>query len=318
MIKQTIDKQWQTFQEFFFHFDSLYQLGLMRLVMSTSLLGIYLWRQFVVDFYFSNKTGLVLESQAMGLLPELYRPFFSLFFWPDALTPWVHGFLLFLLLGLVLGIGGRIWTLLTWVLCLAFVHRNYFVAYGGDLIGSVWLFYLSWTRHNVHFSVLNLINSERFKKYKCDMFSSAGARMVQIQLCVIYCFTGLHKLKGTSWWDGSALWLALGNRQYAITDFTWFSHWPLMVAMMGYTTLLFEIYFFALVWNSKTKPYVLACGVAFHVGVALTMGIWSFAGVMISAYVLFIKKEQLRQTLFSMNPFIVKDLGQQTSNAISK
>lgn len=295
-MKQKINQLWNAFQKFFFHFESLYQLALMRVMVSVSLLGIYIWRQFVVDLYFSNKTGIVLENQAMSLLPEIYRPMVPMFFWPDSLTPWVHGFLLLLLLGLVLGVGGRLWTLLTWCLCLAFVQRNYFVAYGADLIGAVWLFYLSWTRHNVYFSVLNLINPDRIKNNKCDIFSSAGARLIQIQICIIYCFTGLHKLKGASWWDGSALWLALGNRQYAISDFTWFSHWPLIVAMMGYMTLIFEIYFFVFVWNSRTKPYVLIAGVLFHVGIALTMGIWSFAGVMISVYALFFKEEQLRQS----------------------
>lgn len=310
-MKQVIDKIWHAFQNFFFNFESLYQLGLMRLIVSVSLLGMYIWRQLVVDFYFSNKTGLVLESQAMGLLPELYRPMITMFFWPDLLTPWVHGFLLILLLGLVLGVGGRIWTLLTWVLCLAFVQRNYFVIYGGDLIGAISLFYLSWTRHNVHFSVLNLINPDRVKNYKCDIFSSAGARMLQIQICVIYGFTGLHKLKGVSWWDGSALWLVLGNRQYAITDLTWFSQWPLLVAMMGFMALFFEIYFPALVWNSKTKPYVLMFGVAFHVGIAITMGIWSFAGVMISVYALFFTEAQLRQSplkYFSLKFFLQRGL----------
>lgn len=295
-MKQKINRVGYAFQNFFFQFESLYQLGLMRLVVSTALLGIYIWRQFVVDFYFSNKTGIVLEKQAMSLLPEIYRSLVPLFFWPDALTPWVHGFLLFLLLGLVLGIGGRLWTLLTWCLSLAFIQRNYFVAYGADLIGTVWLFYLSWTRHNKYFSVLNLLHPERIKNIQCDMFSSAGARLIQIQISVIYCFTGLHKLKGASWWEGSALWLALGNRQYAISDFTWFSHWPLMVAMMGYMTLIFEIYFPLFVWNPKTKPYVLMAGVFFHTGVALTMGIWSFAGVMIGAYALFFKEEQWRQS----------------------
>lgn len=301
-MKNKVRGLWELFQKFFFCFPALQQLALMRLIVSASLLGIYIWRQFVVGFYFSNETGLVLEEQAKTLLPELYQPAFYWFFWPDSWNPWMHGLLLLLLCGLVLGLGGRLWTLLTWILSLAFIQRNYFVIYGADLIGTAWLFYLSWTRHNVYFSVLNIINPERVKKNHLDIFSSAGARIIQIQLCIIYGFTGLHKLKGLSWWDGSALWHVLGNRQYAVMDLSWVAQWPLLMGVATFTSLFFEIYFPILVWNQRVNRYLLTFGVLFHVGIALTMGIWSFGAIMVSAYLLFLKES----TLIKLKHFFIK------------
>lgn len=288
---------WETVQNFFFAPRSLYHLGLMRLIVASALFGLYCWRQLEVSFYYTNSQGVVLKEQALNLMPEFYRPLFSVFVWPDSWVAYVHAILVLLLLGLVLGIGGRLWTLITWLLCLGFVQRNYFVAYGADLIGAMWLFYLSWTRHNAYFSVLNYFDRERMSRIKCDFLSSAGARMVQLHLCVIYGYTGLQKLKGTSWWDGTSLWTVWGNRQFTVVDMAWTSQWPLMIAVFVFMTLFFEVYFPVLVWKPKIRPWLLIFGLFFHLGIAVTMGIWSFAAVMVSAYVLFFEQDTTLETI---------------------
>lgn len=290
-MKNRLRLLWSSVQDFFFEPRSLYQLGLMRMIVASALFGLYCWRQLEVAFYYTDAKGVVLKAQSLNLMPEFYRPLFRLFFWPDSLVPYVHGALVLALLGLALGVGGRIWTFVTWLLSLSFLQRNYFVAYGADLIGTMWLFYLSWTRHNAYFSVLNYCDRERISKIKCDIFSSAGARMIQLHLCVIYGFTGLQKLKGMSWWDGTSLWTVWGNRQMTVVDMAWTSQWPMMIAGFVFMTLFFEVYFPVLVWRAKIRPWLLFIGFCFHLGIAVTMGIWSFGSIMVSAYVLFFSDE---------------------------
>ncbi len=300
MVRQKFNRAVDSFvncfnqvQKFFFDSTQLYQLGLMRLILSSALLGVYLWRHLEVEYFFTNKHGIILDTQAMGLLPEFYRTPFPFFIWPESWATYVHGFFLLLMLGLVLGIGGRVWTLLTWFLSLGFLQRNLFISYGGDLIGTVWLFYLSWTKHNSYFSVLNLFNKSRINQIRNDIFSSAGARMIQLHLCILYGFTGLQKLKGASWWDGSALWLVFGNPQYTVVDLAWTAQWPNLIGALTFSTLIFEIYFAAFIWNKGIRPLAIMFGICLHIGIAISMGIWTFALVMLSPYVLFCTKKQI-------------------------
>lgn len=290
-MKTAILKYWNAIQNFFFAPRSLYHLGLMRVIVSSALFGLYCWRQLEVQFFFTDKNGVILRDKALEILPEFYRPMLRLFIWPEGWIPTMHALLVVALFGLMLGVGGRVWTLCTWFLSLGFLQRNYFVAYGADLIGTMWLFYLSWTRHNVHFSVLNYFNKERISKIKCDLFSSAGARLIQLHLCVIYGYTGMQKLKGMSWWDGTSLWTVWGNRQMTVVDMAWTSHWPLMIASFVFMTLFFEVYFPVLVWRPRLRPWILFFGFLFHFGIAITMGIWSFGSVMVSSYVLFFNED---------------------------
>lgn len=284
-------KLWTSFENFFFAPSSLYHLGLMRFIVSSALFGLYCWRQLEVQFFYTDSHGVILKNQAFTLLPEFYRPSIQLFIWSDALVPWIHGLLLVGLFGLMLGIGGRLWTFVIWLLSLSFLQRNYFVAYGADLIGTMWLFYLSWTRHNVYFSVLNYFRADRQQTIPCDIYSSAGARLIQIHLCIIYGYTGLQKLKGMSWWDGTSLWTVWGNRQMTVIDMAWTAQWPLMIAVFVFMTLFFEVYFPVLVWRPKLRPWLLLFGLCFHGGIALTMGIWSFGSIMVSAYTLFLPQD---------------------------
>lgn len=269
--------------------DSFFALGLMRMLVASALFGLYIWRQFEIGFFFTDKESIILRNESLQLISDFYRTPFSFFIWPEAWIPFVHLMLIILLLLLALGVSNRPLTFLTWFISLSFFQRNLYVAYGADLVGCLWLFYLSWTQHNVRFSILNYFKPDRPLQIKPDFMTTCGYRMIQLQICVIYGFTGLQKLKGMSWWDGTSLWTVLGSSQMAVFDFQWASHFPLMIAILVFSTLFFEIYFPMLVWNSKTRTPVLIFGLLFHGGIAISMGIWSFSIIMLSSYFLFIE-----------------------------
>ena len=56
-------------------------------------------------------------------------------------------------------------------------------------------------------------------------------------MCVIYFFAGARKLSGTTWWDGTAMWLSLANYEYQTIDMTWLAYWPLTVAFLTNLTV---------------------------------------------------------------------------------
>jgi hypothetical protein len=264
----------------------------MRILLGATLFLLYLSRQGVIGLFFTDQ-GILPSQLALEVIPEFYRPVFSWAFWPDSWNGAVHGVYLVGLLCFTLGLGVRATFLLTWVLHTSFIQRNYGVAFGADLIGGLFLLYLSFTHCAVRYSLNHLLGLKSLKEKSHDLLSNAFYRVIQIQLCIIYGYTGFEKLKGSTWWDGTALWSVFANPQMVIWDMTWMSHFPWVIVYLTFTTVLFEIYFPALVWFKPLKFPLLVFGVAFHFGIGLLMSLFSFAFVMLAPYFLFLESSQL-------------------------
>jgi hypothetical protein len=119
-------------------------------------------------------------------------------------------------------------------------------------------------------------------------------RLLQVQLCVVYFFSGCGKLLGASWWEGTALWGAAANVQYRTLDITWLAWHPLVTNALTLTTLWWEVTYPALVWPRLTRPLVLAMAVLVHLGIGLAMGMMEFGLAMIVANMAFVPPAAFR------------------------
>jgi hypothetical protein len=284
-------KIWESWSEFWFSPQSLLQLAIFRIVLCGTMSLMYLDRWLDWKLFYSD-AALVPREIALKVMPEFYRPPFEWYFWTESQMGIFHGLLVLGLFLLALGIGGRLVAICTWILHIGFLHRNYSVAFGADLIGGIFLMYLALTQSCARLSVLHLWFGKA-KFTKPDLVTNTFYRMIQIQLCVIYGYTGFEKLKGSTWWDGTALWSVLANPQMVIADFSWIRFIPMAVVFITFSTILFEIYFPVLVWNLKFRKFFLVTGFFFHAGIGLTMALYSFAIIMLSPYILFLKEEWL-------------------------
>jgi hypothetical protein len=210
----------------------------------------------------------------------------------------MHAILVVGLLLLTMGIGGRILMVITWVLTMGFMQRNYAQNFGADVIAALMMFYMLFTNSCARLSVLNLIGKRADFK-KSGMLTSMMIRMMQFQICVIYGYTGWEKLKGGSWWDGTALWSVMANPQMTTMDFSFLRYAPWMIPIVAYLTIIFEVYFPVMVAWPKTRYLWLILGVFFHAGIGLFMGLGPFALVMMSTYFLFINPLILEQKVVS-------------------
>jgi uncharacterized membrane protein YphA (DoxX/SURF4 family) len=114
-------------------------------------------------------------------------------------------------------------------------------------------------------------------------------RLIQIQLCVIYCTTGLVKVKGTgfmegTWWEGTSIhyainYIVMNRNSYAMLPIPYWFTQPLT-----YVTLVWEVLFPVLVLHRWTRRFALAFGILFHVGIFFTMAIGWFGFYMIDLY----------------------------------
>ena len=152
------------------------------------------------------------------------------------------------------------------------------------MIATYFLFYMAFADHR----------PGRSRKDRRGTLGSIAYRFCQIQLCVIYAYSGFDKLKGGEWWQGLALWDVVANSQIARFNMVWAHHFPLTIAVMTYMSLAWEIYFPALVWVPKTRRFMLIFGVLFHIGIGTLMVIPFFGALMIATYIFFLTQSEIK------------------------
>lgn len=266
---------WQTWEKFWWPEVDPRSLKATRVTFGISVLLLYSIRFWRMDFY--NENSYIPRDQALDLLDSFQRPWFSWNFWPDSWALGIHSLFMVLILLFTLGYTRRPLVILAWILHVGFLHRNFGASMGVDIMVAVFLFYLSFT--------------EVWKKSGYDILTRLMVRMLQVHFAVIYFYTGLEKLRGASWWDGSSLWIIFNNPQMSVFNLEWTRNIPSILALMVHSTVLFEIFFGVLVFNRSTRFLALGLGVMFHTGIAFLMDLWAFAALMLSQYFLFLTQE---------------------------
>lgn len=109
-------------------------------------------------------------------------------------------------------------------------------------------------------------------------------RMIQLQMCILYCVAGAWKLAGESWWTGDALFYSLQNPQVArfvVPVGAWME--PLFKAG-SVSVALWEFTFPLLFVVRRLRPWALVFGLLMHLGILLTMNIGFFSLAMLATY----------------------------------
>lgn len=275
---------------FLFKPENAASLGLMRILLCGTLFYLACYRHINIDQFMDG--SLVPRDLALAVFPDFYRPYISFFMWPDAWARQVHLILIILYFLNTLGFSNRPLMFVTWAIAQGFIQRNYSMLFGADLIGNLFLFYLSFTQANEFYSLKNKIFKSR--TVVTDSLTTVFLRIMQFQISIIYAYTGFEKLKGSTWWDGTALWTVLANPQFTNFDFIFLRNFPIFFAIGTFVTIVFEVYFPAMVAFKKTRPYWLAAGVFFHLSIGVLLSLMSFSLIMCSTYFLFLHPQVLR------------------------
>ncbi|MBV6516204.1 MAG: hypothetical protein HPKKFMNG_01865 [Planctomycetes bacterium] len=191
--------------------------------------------------------------------------------------------------GLIFGLGTRLCALAAFVLLTSFHHRNPNILNAGDILLRSGLFYLalmpSWRAWS-----LDRLLGRRLGWHAAPLLKAWPVRLAQIQLCLLYLFTGIEKcrpgLEG-DWLSGDAVGRSL--RFVTIARVDWFSGLPLWLgAPVTWLTLAWELAFGLLVLWQRTRPAALAFGVLVHAGIFATMEVTHFSFTILAFYWLFV------------------------------
>lgn len=202
-----------------------------------------------------------------------------------------------------LGVGSRVTAPLAWAVAVSTARRNPFILFGFDQIVALWVFYLGVTGASGQaLSIDRLIGRRRGASGppRPTVSANLGLRLIQVHLCVIYGAAGLAKLRGISWWDGSAILKLLGNGEFRPFDLMWVLSGPKSLYLLNLAThlaLWTEILYPVLIWKKSLRPWVLGAAVAMHAGIAITLGLTEFSLSMLAGNLAFVSGARLRSLL---------------------
>ena len=238
----------------------------------------------------------------------------------------IHSGVLVLILLFTFGVCTRVTAVLVWVAAIGYMHRTQQVLFGMDTMLNILLFYLMLGNCGAALSVDRVIN--RYRAVRASLRRSGGIddatraylaappksvasgfaiRMLQVHFCFIYMAAGLSKLKGSTWWNGTAFWDVMVNPEFTLMRYEWFETMvrslvaskPLyhFVTVTGvWFTLFLEIGAPFLLWTRLRAFMVWLC-VLLHAAIGILMGLILFELLMMAMLVAFIPPRVVRQQL---------------------
>ncbi|MGL4511705.1 MAG: HTTM domain-containing protein [Lacipirellulaceae bacterium] len=130
-----------------------------------------------------------------------------------------------------------------------------------------------------------------------SVMANFALRLLQLHLCVVYLFSGLGKLQGDRWWDGTATWFSVANPEYRSLDMTWMANHLWLIDLLTHGTVFFELFYAALIWPLLTRPWMLLGAISVHGFIGLAMGMPEFALAMLTANMAFLSAGFVRGLL---------------------
>lgn len=252
-------------------------------------------------FFFWGDSGMMPREIAMQYLVNPWIQ--SVFFYFDAPWQWIafHGFFLFCCGAFTVG-WRTAWV--KWIVLIGQVsydHRNLAIPYGVDIILACLLLILCIAPIGRAMSLdrARAVRAVKLKQLDATLprytspLASACTRLMQIQMAVLFFYSALSK-RADDWFDGDAIWLVLTTNEYYnyfIVDLLARHYW--LVNLATFATITIEISYPFLIWQQRTRPYLLTAAIFLHLQFAVFLGLFYFAFVMIMGHASFVRPEWL-------------------------
>jgi predicted DCC family thiol-disulfide oxidoreductase YuxK len=290
----------QTWSRIWFQDSSTAPLELARIGIGGALLLHYGWATPYL-FLFWGDTGWMPRELALEGLDFWTQ---SVFFYFSAPWQWIAFHTLFLLCCTAFMLGWRTaWV--KWVVLIGQISyevRNPGLFYGVDkiLAGLLLILCLAPIGRAMSLDRVRAVRAAKRGRLKAGLapytssWAGACTRLMQIQMVMLFFYSSVEKFRGDEWWNGHAIWFLFTTNEYyspLLLDLLARHYWLSNVAT--YSTLLIELAFPFLIWQRRTRPYLLAAAIFLHLQFALFMSLYYFSFVMIMGHMSFVRPEWL-------------------------
>jgi hypothetical protein len=200
----------------------------------------------------------------------------------------VHVVGLLAIVAYTVGFGTPFMNVLVVFLLAAYWHRSPWIQNGGDRLIRIFAFYMCFTDSGRAWSVDAWLRGA--KDATATVFST---RLIQMQVIIMYTYTGLAKLSGHTWLDGTAVYYSLSDVGYArfpaMLDVA-LTYRPVRAGLMvaTWTTLAWEILFGPMVLYRRTRTAALVLGLLLHGGIFGLIAVGIFSWSTLWAYLVFL------------------------------
>lgn len=106
-------------------------------------------------------------------------------------------------------------------------------------------------------------------------------RTFQIWFAIAYLSSGFSKSLGAQWWDGEAIWRSVMLPTFRHFNLDWLSQFPWVAMVAARGTLVIEGAYPLFIWPAFTRKWWVTATVLLHLSIAIFMGLWLFAAIMI-------------------------------------
>ena len=165
---------------------------------------------------------------------------------------------------------------LIWVVYVNLMHSAWLAGSGGQQLVANLLFW-------------NILLSLPTTSAIGTWFSTAAFWMIRGQLLLAYAVTGMHKLTGHHWIDGTSLGIVATDAAFGPS---WMAAVPVLAQFITWCVLVFQFTFPLAVWFRPTRLPWMAFGAIFHVGTAVWMDIPEMGFAFLAAYPIWLSKAE--------------------------
>jgi len=251
----------------------------------------YFWQLYPNLGAFFTDEGIFPRRQLLAFYPERLSLLNLVGEWWQVAVIWA--FSCVVAVALTVGWRTKLSCFLAFVLIVAFQWRNPLILDGSDLVFRFVPLWLMFTNAGGLWS----IDALRGPQPPTGRGWALPVRILELQVAWIYLATGIEKVAGALWVDGTAAYYAL---QLEHTFGRWWARpialQPLLVKMISWGTIAVELGFLPLAMIPSRSTRLIA-GVAaggLHFGILTMMNVGNFPVIMLSTLVLFLPTTWIR------------------------
>jgi uncharacterized membrane protein YphA (DoxX/SURF4 family) len=185
---------------------------------------------------------------------------------------------------LLVGLQTRLSAVVVWILSTSFANLNEYIDNAGDQIRGIALFYLVLTPCGAVWSVDHWLRRRRGGDAGPVLIYPWALRLLFVQMVLIYWLNGLYKLTGDDWLNGDSLYYVLSDVTLTRVSYSQFPMPYRLTQVLTWSVLVWEAGFPLWVALPWTRKAALLFGVAFHLGIFLSMELGGFVPYMLTLY----------------------------------
>ncbi|MEQ1485775.1 HTTM domain-containing protein [Methyloglobulus sp.] len=183
---------------------------------------------------------------------------------------------------MMIGWQSRITVCITWLVWVSLWNRNPLLLDGDDAVLKMMCLYLMLSPCGNCWSV------DAYVHKMPQHVAVWSLRLMQFQIALIYFVSGWVKFHSPEWLNGTIMQYVLIHPHYSRWDGWAIIDKPMMAGLLsGLAGFIrwWELLFPLLLLNTNTRKLSILIGIAFHVGLLLTMNLRWFAVIMLSLYI---------------------------------